>query len=643
MSSLAVAGVALSLWASEPAWYYTALYPHYDHAAGAGWAVGAQQVRFDNPELNALPVFREAVPVYHAQRKPPPAESGLATWRTLAENFLPGEPDAEIINGNPKPHLPLIVGFGSKRHVTTYGGKIDLDHEEWKRWKAAHTNLLCCWSHIEWDNTVPLTYARAPQIADATRRREVMDFLGKAPRDRYERLKVQRRFYDRMKDLYYGDDDVTGVMFASLYTGHIAAGFGAKMLIVETTNTSGRDAPEYRWNVSPMFCRGAARQFGLPWEWYVAVYMNGWTSKGEWWNNTECVYPWSKDAEIKMNDGYHPGPDFGVSRSLQRRAFYFAYLSGANLVEQEEWSAMFLMWDREKGKTVLSPRGEDFVAYHTFTQRHPDRGVPYTPVAILVPYAQGYSTYGGYPWGTSAYGYTAGDHAIDAVFFTLVPGFDRASALKKGIETNLHNSRYAMMYDAVCPDAPQDPEKLLAALRRYRALVIAGDYPDRGFERMLAQYERGGGRVIRVGGDEVPPPGANAVAKTQSGQLQFPKVAKIFDSLQSEFFPVKVEGDCMYGLNRGKKSCWLWAFNNKGVVKFADVPQRIDPDAAAAISVELRELAGGEVTELLTGEKMTVRNGRFSATIPPGDLRIFEIRSEETIAPQGRSLEKAVD
>ena len=90
-----------AVWTAATNWYYTALYPYCDHAAGADWAAKAQAVRFDNPEINGLDVFRESVPVYHAQRKPPEAASGLATWRTLAENFLPGERDAEILTGNP--------------------------------------------------------------------------------------------------------------------------------------------------------------------------------------------------------------------------------------------------------------------------------------------------------------------------------------------------------------------------------------------------------------------------------------------------------------------------------------------------------------------------------------------------------------
>lgn len=606
-------------------WYHTALYPHYDHAAGAGWAAGAQCVRFDNPEINRLDVFREAVPVYHAQRRPPPAKSGLATWRTLAENFLPGEPDAEILSGNPKPDLPLIVGFGGKRHVETFGGRIELDRDEWRRWKAAHTNLLCCWTHIEWDNTVPLTYLRAPKIADETRRGEVLGFLGAEPGDRYARVGVQRRFYDRMKDLYYGDDDVTGVMFASLYTGHVAAGFGAKTLIVETTNTTGKDGPEYRWNVSPMFCRGAARQFDLPWEWYVAVYMNGWTSTGEWWNNAECVYPRSADAKFERRGEYHPGPDHGVSRSLQRRAFYFAYLSGANLVEQEEWSAMFLRWDAEKGRTVLSSRGEDFVRYHAFTKENPGRGEPYVPVAILVPYAQGYPTTGGYPWGKAAYGYTAGDQAIDAVFFTLVPGFDRTAALKKGVETNLHNSPYAMMYDVLTPDAPQDPAKLLAALKRYQAVVLVGDYSDRSFEKVLSEYGRGGGRIVRIGEKDVPYRGTAAIADYQCGRLREPEVERIFDGLQKEYFPVRVDGDCMYGMNRTKDGWWLWLFNNKGVTKFADTPQQIDRAADAKVEIDLRDLTVGAVRDLVTGECVDFEGKRMSLQVPAGDFRILEL------------------
>ena len=604
--------------------YWTALYPHYDHAAGAAWSDQTRKVRFDNEALNGLPFVKDSIPVYHALRKAPSAESGKATWRHLIDNFEQGEPDAEIVGGNPKPDRPLIVGFGSKRDVLNFGGEIDLDYGEWSAWKRAHPNLLCCWSHIEWDNTVPATYERVNRIADGKRRSEVLAFLGERPKNRYERLEVQRRFFDRMMSLYYGDTSVAGVMFASLYTGHIAAGFGARTVIVETTNTSGGDK-EYRWNLSAMFARGAARQFDLPWEWYVAIYMNGQTSNGGWWNNAVCCYPANDEMQQTSKNGYNSGPDFGVSRSLQNRAFYFAYLNGANFVEQEEWSAVFQRWDSVSKRTVLSPRGEDFARYHDFTRRHPERGTPWTPVAILIPYAQGYPTYGGYPWATSQYGYTAGDYAVDAVFFTLVPGFERAKAMRKGIEANLHNTPFAHMYDVICPDAPQKPEELLDVLKSYKALVIAGDYPDKTFESSIREYEKGGGEVVRIGAALLPPQPQDAVPLLHRGALRFPSVERTFKALQDRYFPFAVHGDCLYGANRTEKGWWLWVFNNKGVEKFADAPQRIDPDAAVEVDIVLPKGSSDSVRELLTGRLVPVDGGNFKTCIQSGALAIFEV------------------
>lgn len=607
--------------------YWTALYPHYDHAAFADWTLGAsQRLRTDNPAVLAEDFVRESVPVYHAQRSAPDDATGLATWRTMAENFLPNEEDREILTGNPRPDRPFIFGFSGKRNASSYGGRIELDCDEWHAWRAAHTNLLCCWTHIEWDNALSIAYARVGKIADGTRRREVEAFLGPRPTDRYAHLRLQRKYYDRMNDLYYGGENVAGAMFASRFCGHVAAAWGAKLLIVETTNTADSES-EYRWNLAPMFARGAARQFDLPWEWYVAVYMNGRAADGRWMNNAECVYPAAAGESFCPGEyGYNAGPDYGVSRSLQRRAWYFAYLNGANLVEQEEWTAMLLRWDEKLGKTVLSGRGEDFRDYHAFTKEHPDRGTPYAPVAILVPFAQGYCTLGGAPWGEARYGYTAGDQAVDAVFFSLVPGYDRRSGLLRGEEMNLHNSRFALMYDVLAPDAPQDEGEFARTLSGYRAVVVVGDYPDRGFEKTLAEWERRGGRIVRIGTDEVPPIGTDAIAAFRRGTLRHPKVENALADLQDAYFPFKVEGDCLYGANCTATGWWLWAFNNRGVTKFADRPQSIDASAASDVRVALGRVCARRVTELMSGRDVTVgADGSFSVRIPAGDLVVVRI------------------
>jgi hypothetical protein len=50
----------------------------------------------------------------------------------------------------------------------------------------------------------------------------------------------------------------------------------------ETTNTG-----NYRHQVSMVSVRGAARQSGKPWAWYIATFYNGYDRQGEWSVNNE--------------------------------------------------------------------------------------------------------------------------------------------------------------------------------------------------------------------------------------------------------------------------------------------------------------------------------------------------------------------
>ena len=365
--------------------------------------------------------------------------------------------------------------------------------------------------------------------------------------------------------------------------------------------------------------------------------MNGFRSNGEWQNNAACRYPeW---------------PDYGVSANLMRRLYYFSYLNGANITQPEEWSAYFLAQDEKAGKTMLTPRGRDYAAYHDFTRAHPGRGVPYAPVAICIPLSRGYPAFGGWPWAAKAYGYTRSDWMSDAVFFTIVPGFERAKAIKAGIETNLHNSRFAQMYDVICPDATsQSPERVLDVMKSYRALVVAGEFADPKVATCLAEYEKGGGRVVWLPASLFANLDCSQIANAttinlsdssrligdlKAGKMRFPEIEAIFEGLQNDYFPFKVEGDCLYGANRTEGGWWLWVFNNKGVTKFTDAPHIVDHSFDADIKVSLRDVCGGvgtrrptmAVKELLTERPLPVENGAFRHRVAAGDLAVFGIRS----------------
>ncbi|MBR4651954.1 MAG: hypothetical protein IKO72_01205 [Kiritimatiellae bacterium] len=572
---------------------------------------------WNNFALTNLPVFRDCALVRPFNRPPPDANGTSASWRTVKENAYRSNLEYESLEADSKKDKPMVLVFGSKRNVLAMVGDVDLDHADWAAFKKAHPNLVGTRTMCEWGNDMLMNKIRTTNVLNQVRRDELMSVWKRFDMaNRYDRIKMCRWYTDRKLKLHYDDMDTFMAFRAMYHLDHVAAAWGAKALTVETTNSTSGDS-EYRWDIMGMFTRGAARQFGLPWCWYVAVYLNGPAKDGSWKNDSVC----------NLRRPYRNAiPEGGTSASAQRRCFYYAYLNGANAVEPESWATNFFTTnDTPDGIAQLSVRGKNFSDFHDFTAAHPDRGVTYAPVAILTPFAQGYKACGGMAWGTCPY--TDGDYAIDAVMFSIAPGWERAKALRAGIqEGNLHNSRFAMMYDVLVPDSPQPKEEFKKALFAYPAAILVGDYPDPSmFEDVLAEYEKAGGRLIRITAADLPPRKPRAFLDIYSGKLRFPSVERTLEGLQRDLFPFAVEGDCQFGANRTKDGWWLWVFNNKGVRKYADTFETIDATCARDISVKFVHAAVAPVTELVSGRKVDVKDGRFSYRIPASDFAVFKI------------------
>ena len=607
-------------------------------------------VGHDNPAFNADPAIADTVPCYVAAANPPPAESGLAVWPKLEDYFRPGAPDREILTSNPRPDRPFFLTRRGERNRMTWGSPVAVDMPAYRAWREAHPNLAVDGNISEWCNDLNNAWSSLAgergtysdgRPDSSNRVAALAKFLGKRPKTRYEHLELLKRYFAMRQERNFGGK--MSVLDAHLNSLHIAADFGAELVRMETTRSG-----QYRYQPSAMFTRGAARQFGVPWEWYVAGYVNGPSKFGKGFlGDAVCRYPatakatgepyyakardisWAPGGKIRIGNS---GPDFGISRSLFRRTHYLAYLSGANYIALEEWcSGILNVWDKRQGKTVFSPRGEIYAAFARFMREHPDRGTHYSPVAVCVPIAQGYPTWGGSPFSDPAFGYTDGDKAVDAVFFTLVPGCDYVACRDRGDEKCLRNSPYANMYDVISPDATsQTPERLLAVMKSYRALVVAGDYPDRKWEETLARYVAGGGRVIRV--DEAMLAESVKSGKGRgisSGEERYPKLEAALKGLQDDYFPFAVSGDCAYGLTVADGHSWLYVFNNDGVTKFADAPEELDAAKTSDVTVTLRSGKGrlDMVTELLSGKDVAVTDGTsFGCRLGPGELAIFEVK-----------------
>ena len=594
-------------------WTYIGSGPLTDPAFAANSDVWRSP--WNDASLTNLPVFRDCALVRHTGKPPPDAKGTKATWRTVQDNC--GRTAWEHLASGAKGDRPFVLVFTGKRNVLAMTGDVDLDHADWAAFKAAHTNLVGTRTMCEWGNDIGLLITRTPNVLNEARRAGLEAVWRRYDRrNRYDSLALCRWYTDRKLEIHYGDPD-TFMAFRGLYMlDHVAAAWGAKTLTAETTNTSSGNS-EYRWDVSGMFVRGAARQFGLPWCWYEANFFNGPAKDGSWQNNSVCGYRYLH-GNVR--------PEGGTSASAQRRCWFYAYLNGANAVEPESWGGQFFTTNTPAGKAELSGRGRNFSDFHDFTAAHPDRGVTYAPVAILVPFAQGYTAHGGAPWLRCPM--TPGDRALDALFFTIAPGWERAKALKEGRQDgNLHNSRFAMMYDVLVPDSPQPKGDFAEALRAYPAAILVGDYPDPSrFEDVLDGYVRAGGRLIRISPDNLPLPGPDGAVALRTGRMRIPSIERILEGLQRDLFPFEVAGDCQYGANRTADGWWLWVFNNRGVHKFADTAETIDHSKDAEISVSAAHGSPGAVRELVSGRQIGLSGGRFTFTVPAGDLAVFDIR-----------------
>ena len=596
-------------------WTYLGFSPLTDPATWSAIAPQAWQNPWNNPALTNVAVFAECGIVSSGGKPPPDAKGTAACLRTVKDHC--GKEVWEGLDRNATRDRPLVFVFNAKRNVLAMEGDVDIDHEDWRRFKFEHPNLVCSRTMCEWGNDLMLNIVRTTNVLNQARHDALMEHWARySLTNRHDRLALCRWYAERKLKIHYDDLDTFMAFRGIYYLDHVAAAWGAKFLVGETTNTTGWH-DEFRWDVSGMFLRGAARQFQVPWAWYVAVYYNGPRVDGTWMNNSS--------PRARVAGQARPFPEGGVSASSQRRAWYYAYLNGANAVEPESWTSCFFTTNTPSGRAELSDRGRNFADFHEFTKRHPNRGVAYAPVAILTPFAQGYAATGGASWLRCPY--TEGDYALDAIFFTIAPGWKRKEGLVAGdSEGNLHNSRFAMMYDVLVPDSPQPKEKFRQALFAYPAAVLAGDYPEpEKFRDVLDDYVKAGGELVRITPDLLPPKTADAPLRIKRGELVFPEVARRLEALQERLFPFKVAGDVQFGASRTAKGWWLWTFNNRGVVKFADAMEKIDHAKDAAVTVSPGAFTAARVTELLSGRTIPVQDGRFTETVPAGDLRIFEI------------------
>jgi len=214
--------------------------------------------------------------------------------------------------------------------------------------------------------------------------------------------------------------------------------------------------------------------------------------------------------------GYGAGPNKGCSLSLHRRLFLTSYLSGHSIVGTE--TSQFTADQGPDGDPELSPLGRQHLDLNAWFQRHPDRGVMYTPVALMLDFYHGwnmprhlyrgdlYKIWGKFP-------YEKGDYLIDGLFRMIWPGYEDCSYLRseRGFLTS---TPYGDIFDVITHRC--HPE----ILRQYAAIMLLGDV------EMTPEVVQHLTEFVRDGGDLLLDANlAQALPETLSG-LRFGEVAK---------------------------------------------------------------------------------------------------------------------
>jgi hypothetical protein len=131
------------------------------------------------------------------------------------------------------------------------------------------------------------------------------------------------------------------------------------------------------------FERGAARQYGQSWLNYASGNFGD-----------ACNYFTQEPTVPRGAPGWFHSKyaiTDGVSAAWYRKMYYLNYLSGAAAIFWEQ--SLGNQWIQPgpgKHPVQLSPFGRATVDFQGFVDRLPDRGQPYTPVAVLLNYGHGY-------------------------------------------------------------------------------------------------------------------------------------------------------------------------------------------------------------------------------------------------------------
>lgn len=243
------------------------------------------------------------------------------------------------------------------------------------------------------------------------------------------------------------------------------------------------------------FCRGASRQFKIPWAIYAAS--NGWGG-GETSYDT-FIRP--DERRATHNPAWYSGPWTGHTLSMQKRYLYTSYMAGAGFYQRENYRSMagydhatvddtppriLALQDKSRYPSPISMFYGDF--YDRIVKGH-DRGTPYAPVALMFDRNHGFVPQYNATHAVGNVPYTAADEQMRAITNTLFPWEGKAPNVRQTIVTG----PFGDIFDAITTEASAQ------TIGGYRAIVLVGEARvDAALAEALRQFVHEGGLLFMV-------------------------------------------------------------------------------------------------------------------------------------------------
>ena len=372
------------------------------------------------------------------------------------------------------------------------------DRADYVQWKARYPNFAGFMTLDEFDSEV-LHYGYfldADRVADESVRSHFKTRFPSSGRG-WNVQSWLKTCYASCTNFHFGETRLWSMNSGVCGLLPMSAALGNGGFVYEATTQS--HAP---WQLAGAFARGAARQNGVPFGWFMANFYQGFTRQGEMvkGENRWCDFHHWKSPRT--------GPDMGAGETMLQRQLVYGLLIGAGFFQVENWPLYDAI--EENGKFVPSKEARNADEIYRLFKRV-DRGVSYTPIALLVPIDE--------PIWTNSWGEQLRDRYSQLAFFhTLVPLFcdSRWAAVnRRGFQGCLYNSEFGEIFDVFCPDRGQDTEMTARKLGEYACAFLVGDGFDlTKIDRVaLSRYVEDGGTLV-VSVDQVR---AGLVGKALSG------------------------------------------------------------------------------------------------------------------------------